>query len=355
MPAEGASEALWADLRASARWVPVRSEKIKIGRRMRPDRIVVGEVRGAEAFELSRAVNAGCGFLCTVHANSASEALDALVNAALMAGENVTERIVRKVFSESLDVVIHVDRDDIVTGDAESLRRQVMEIAAVVPALRDDFTIEPLFVARRGGLAAALDRRAAVSPRGSAWRRCCRRARCTPSCPAPSVDRESRGRALHRGLLLLRGRVPARPAAAHPRLAPPGARGRRAAALAHAGRRRRHPAAVLGGIGRGRSGRARRRHARHRHRARRRRARGRGGVAPTRVLRPTPGDSTARGAGGMARRPPRSRVVDRRRSVAERRARRARGHGTGPAACRVRPLRVARADARHRSRARSDP
>ena len=35
---------------------------------MRPDRIVVGEVRGAEAFELSRAVNAGCGFLCTVHA-----------------------------------------------------------------------------------------------------------------------------------------------------------------------------------------------------------------------------------------------------------------------------------------------
>ena len=113
---------------------------------MRPDRIVVGEVRGAEAFELGRAVNAGCGFLCTVHANSASEALDALVNAALMAGENVTERIVRKVFSESLDVVIHVDRDDMVSGDAESLRRQVMEIAAVVPALRDDFTIEPLFV-----------------------------------------------------------------------------------------------------------------------------------------------------------------------------------------------------------------
>jgi pilus assembly protein CpaF len=113
---------------------------------MRPDRIVVGEVRGAEAFELSRAVNAGCGFLCTVHANSAAEALDALVNAALMAGENVTERIVRKVFSESLDVVVHLDRDDAVHGDADSIRRRVMEIAAVVPALRDDFTIEPIFV-----------------------------------------------------------------------------------------------------------------------------------------------------------------------------------------------------------------
>ncbi len=113
---------------------------------MRPDRIVVGEVRGAEAFELSRAVNAGCGFLCTVHANSAAEALDALVNAALMAGENVTERIVRKIFSESLDVVVHLDRDDGVSADADGVRRRVMEIAAVVPALRDDFTVEPMFV-----------------------------------------------------------------------------------------------------------------------------------------------------------------------------------------------------------------
>jgi pilus assembly protein CpaF len=113
---------------------------------MRPDRIVVGEVRGAEAFELSRAVNAGCGFLCTVHANSAAEALDALVNAALMAGENVTERIVRKVFSEALDVVVHLDRDDAANGDGTSIRRRVTEIAAVVPALRDDFTLEPLFV-----------------------------------------------------------------------------------------------------------------------------------------------------------------------------------------------------------------
>jgi pilus assembly protein CpaF len=121
---------------------------------MRPDRIVVGEVRGSEAFELSRAVNAGCGFLCTVHANSASEALDALVNAALMAGENVTERIVRKVFSESLDVVVHLDRDDVVNAESDSIRRHVVEIAAVVPALRDDFTVEPLFVrdGRRGPL-----------------------------------------------------------------------------------------------------------------------------------------------------------------------------------------------------------
>jgi pilus assembly protein CpaF len=111
---------------------------------MRPDRIVVGEVRGSEAFELTRAINAGCGFVCTVHANSAPEALHALVNAALMAGENVTERVVQRVFSSALDLVVHVEqRDAAVSGGA---RRQVSAITAVVPALTDGFTCEPIFV-----------------------------------------------------------------------------------------------------------------------------------------------------------------------------------------------------------------
>lgn len=109
---------------------------------MRPDRIVVGEVRGAESFELTRAVNAGCGFACTVHANSAADALDALVNAALMAGENVTEPIVRKVFSSALDLVVHLDRDTVSDGP---IRRRVMEILALVPSLRDDFSTQPIF------------------------------------------------------------------------------------------------------------------------------------------------------------------------------------------------------------------
>ena len=111
---------------------------------MRPDRIVVGEVRGAEAFELTRAVNAGCGFLCTVHANSAPEALHALVNAALMAGENVTERVVQRVFSSALDLLVHVERT---VGDGGiGIQRCVTEITAVVPALSDGFTCEPVFV-----------------------------------------------------------------------------------------------------------------------------------------------------------------------------------------------------------------
>jgi len=153
---------------------------------MRPDRIVVGEVRGAEAFELTRAVNAGCGFLCTLHANGASDALNALVNAALMAGENVTERIVRRIFTEALDLVVHVDRDDASRRDGGPVRRRITEISAIVPSLADRETYEPLFVRESAGgplewtgalpaaLAARVDR---VLPNGARLRELVERGR----------------------------------------------------------------------------------------------------------------------------------------------------------------------------------
>jgi pilus assembly protein CpaF len=122
---------------------------VKLVLAMRPDHIVVGEVRGAEAFELTRAVNAGCGMACTIHANSASDALNALVNAALMAGENVPEPVVRRVFSSSIDLVVHLDRGP---GIREGkVLRQAMEIRAVVPALHEDFSTEPIFMRSRLG------------------------------------------------------------------------------------------------------------------------------------------------------------------------------------------------------------
>lgn len=80
---------------------------------------------------------------CTIHANSAADALEALVNAALMAGENIPERVVRKVFSNSIDLVVHLDRDS--SPSSGGVRRETMEILAVVPALRDDFSTEALF------------------------------------------------------------------------------------------------------------------------------------------------------------------------------------------------------------------
>lgn len=122
---------------------------VKVTLAMRPDLIVVGEVRGSEAFELTRAVNAGCGMACTIHANSASDALDALVNAALMAGENIPERVVRKVFSSSIDLVVHLDRQ--LDQANQRMVRETMEVRAVVPSLHDDFSTEAIFTRDRIG------------------------------------------------------------------------------------------------------------------------------------------------------------------------------------------------------------
>ncbi len=117
---------------------------------MRPDLIVVGEVRGAEAFELTRAANAGCGFACTVHANSAADALDALVSAALMAGENVSEQVVRRVFASAIDVVVHLDREPLGEGRGGPMR-QVQEIISVAPGLHESFSTQALFSRPRLG------------------------------------------------------------------------------------------------------------------------------------------------------------------------------------------------------------
>lgn len=114
---------------------------------MRTELLVVGEVRGAEAFELTRAVNAGCGFACTVHANAAVDALEALTNAAIMAGEHVPEGLVRRVFASAIDVVVHVDLHDRAGG---AVRREVREIVAVMPTVGEVFATEPLFT-RPGG------------------------------------------------------------------------------------------------------------------------------------------------------------------------------------------------------------
>ena len=116
---------------------------IKVVLAMRPTRIVVGEVRGAESFELTRAVNAGAGFACTVHANSAADAFDALVNAALMAGEHVPADAVRSVFASAVDLVVHVELE--VVAAESRLLRGVKEISAVDPADPSGRTLIPVF------------------------------------------------------------------------------------------------------------------------------------------------------------------------------------------------------------------
>lgn len=116
---------------------------------MRPDLIVVGEVRGEEAYELTRAGNAGCGMVSTIHANSARQGLQALVSTASMAGPNVSPDQIRSVFSSIVDIVVHTAKEPTAaTGTGRSGRRQVMEIVAIPPmqGADVDFTVEPIFV-----------------------------------------------------------------------------------------------------------------------------------------------------------------------------------------------------------------
>lgn len=80
--------------------------------RMRPDRIIVGEVRGAEAFDLLQAMNTGHqGSMCTVHANSPVEALSRLENLFLFSGFDIPLKAVRKQISSGVDYIVQLDRN----------------------------------------------------------------------------------------------------------------------------------------------------------------------------------------------------------------------------------------------------
>ncbi len=117
--------------------------------RMRPERIVIGEVRSAEAFDLLVALNAGVPGACTIHANSAREAVLKLCTLPLLAGENVTSSFVVPTVARSVDLVVHVVRE-------RSGRRQVVEIAGVTGRVEGEHVeMSRLFEKRDGKLVAA--------------------------------------------------------------------------------------------------------------------------------------------------------------------------------------------------------
>ena len=80
---------------------------VKEALRMRPARIVVGEVRQAESFDLLIALNSGIPGLCTIHANSAPDAIAKLCTLPLLAGSNITPEFVNPTVGSCIDVVVH--------------------------------------------------------------------------------------------------------------------------------------------------------------------------------------------------------------------------------------------------------
>lgn len=97
---------------------------VKEALRMRPDRLIIGEVREAEALDLLIAMNSGLPSMCTIHANSAREAIVKICTLPLLAGENVSSDFVVPTVASAIDLVIHLDID--ARG-----RRTVREISAL--------------------------------------------------------------------------------------------------------------------------------------------------------------------------------------------------------------------------------
>ena len=86
-------------------------ELVRNALRMRPDRIIVGEVRGAEAFDMLQAMNTGHdGSMSTVHANSPRDALYRVENMVMMANLNLTLKAIRMNVASALDLVVHIER-----------------------------------------------------------------------------------------------------------------------------------------------------------------------------------------------------------------------------------------------------
>jgi pilus assembly protein CpaF len=107
--------------------------------RMRPDRIIVGEVRGAEALDMLQAMNTGHeGSLTTVHCNTPRDALSRLETMVLMAGFDLPLRAIRAQIASAIDVVVHLDR----FGDGS---RRITHISEIQGMESDTITMQDVF------------------------------------------------------------------------------------------------------------------------------------------------------------------------------------------------------------------
>jgi pilus assembly protein CpaF len=107
--------------------------------RMRPDRIIVGEVRGAEALDMLQAMNTGHdGSLCTVHANAPRDALSRIETMVMMAGFDLPVRAIRQQVASALDLIVQLER-------LEDGSRRVVAITEIQRMESDVITLQELF------------------------------------------------------------------------------------------------------------------------------------------------------------------------------------------------------------------
>ncbi len=114
--------------------------------RMRPDRIIVGEVRGKEAFDMLQAMNTGhTGSLTTMHANSPLDALNRLETMILMAGMEIPIKAIREYIENAINLVVHVER----LADG---RRKVTNISEIVGFTDDMIALKEIFTFKQTGI-----------------------------------------------------------------------------------------------------------------------------------------------------------------------------------------------------------
>lgn len=112
---------------------------VKNAMRMRPDHIIIGEVRGAEAFDLLQAMNTGHdGSLTTLHANSAKDALSRLETMVLMDGLKVPLLATRNYIANAIDIVVHMTR-------MKDGKRKVTTISEIVGVENDELIVNEIF------------------------------------------------------------------------------------------------------------------------------------------------------------------------------------------------------------------
>lgn len=119
---------------------------------MRPDRLIVGEVREAESLDLLIALNSGLPGMCSIHANSARDALAKLATLPLLAGRNIDSSFVLPTVASSIDIVVHAELQ-------RSGQRRVVEIVAPTgEVVGGTIAATPLFELRNGVLQATGER-----------------------------------------------------------------------------------------------------------------------------------------------------------------------------------------------------